>query len=214
MTDTTTPIPYELHGEHLVLRCFQPTDAAALKEAVDSSIDHLTPWMPWAANEPQSVGEKVDLLRGFRGRFDLGQDFAYGMFDLEQSRVLGGCGLHKRSNAGTLEIGYWVRAGATGRGIATTAASMLAKAAFLAFDVIRLDILVDPANAASVSIPRKLGFTEDGLRRRALPGFGPHTGTHRDVLSFSMLPGEFERSPARDVELRALDAVGQAVPLG
>jgi hypothetical protein len=39
----------------------------------------------------------VQLLRGFRGRFDLGQDFAYGIFVPDDSEVLGGTGLHTRA---------------------------------------------------------------------------------------------------------------------
>ena len=35
------------------MRCWEPRDAPLLKEAVDSSLDHLRPWMPWAHDEPQ-----------------------------------------------------------------------------------------------------------------------------------------------------------------
>ena len=45
--------PYRIVTERLVLRTWEPRDAPLLKEAVDSSIDHLLPWMPWAAHEPQ-----------------------------------------------------------------------------------------------------------------------------------------------------------------
>ena len=55
--------PYRIVTERLVLRCWEPRDAPLLKEAVDSSIDHLLPWMPWAAHEPQSLEDKVALLR-------------------------------------------------------------------------------------------------------------------------------------------------------
>ena len=50
--------------------------------------------MPWAHDEPQSLDEKVALLRLFRGNFDLGQDFVYGVFSADESEVLGGTGLH------------------------------------------------------------------------------------------------------------------------
>ena len=41
--------------------------------------------MPWAEQEPTEVEAKVELLRSFRGRFDLGQDFTYGIFDPDES---------------------------------------------------------------------------------------------------------------------------------
>src|SRR5439155_22043403 len=63
--------PYRIETERLVIRCWEPQDAPLLKEAIDSSLDHLRPWMPWAREEPQSLAQKVELLRHFRGRFDL-----------------------------------------------------------------------------------------------------------------------------------------------
>jgi hypothetical protein len=60
----------------MVLRCYDPKDAPLLKEAIDSSLGHLRPWMPWAKNEPLPLEQKIELLRTFRGEFDLGTNFA------------------------------------------------------------------------------------------------------------------------------------------
>jgi RimJ/RimL family protein N-acetyltransferase len=94
---------YRLQTERMVIRCWQPVDAPLLKEAIDASLDHLRPWMPWAENEPEPLPAKVQRLRSFRGKFDLGQDFVYGIFNLDESRVLGGTGLHPRIGAKALE---------------------------------------------------------------------------------------------------------------
>lgn len=101
--------PYRIVTERLVIRCWEPADAPRLKEAIDSSLDELRPWMPWARSEPQELSEKVALLRRFRGQYDLGADFVLGMFDADERDVVGGTGLHKRRGAGAVEIGYWVR---------------------------------------------------------------------------------------------------------
>ena len=61
------------------------------------SLDHLRPWMPWTADEPIDLAARVELLRTFRGRFDLGEEFVYAVLDRGESRVLGGTGLHLRS---------------------------------------------------------------------------------------------------------------------
>ena len=52
--------------------------------------------MPWAEHEPQPLDQKVELLRTFRGGFDLGQDFVYGILAPDESQALGGTGLHTR----------------------------------------------------------------------------------------------------------------------
>ena len=87
---------YRIETERLVIRCWEPKDAPLLKSAIDLSIDHLLPWMPWAKGEPQTLEEKVELLRMFRGKFDLGQDFILGIFNRDETEVLGGTGFHPR----------------------------------------------------------------------------------------------------------------------
>ena len=106
--------PYRMETARLVVRCWQPTDAAALKEALDPSVEHLRPWLPWAHEEPKPLAEKAELLRTFRGMFDLDQDYIYGILERDESRVLGGTGLHTRLTDDAREIGYWIRPGRRG----------------------------------------------------------------------------------------------------
>src|SRR5438105_963348 len=113
------PAPYRIETERLVVRCYEPRDAPLLKDAVDSSLDHLRPWMPWAEHEPQTLEEKTELLRSFRSQFDAGENFVYGIFSPDEAEQLGGSGLHPRIDLGGLEIGYFIRASATRRGYVT-----------------------------------------------------------------------------------------------
>jgi RimJ/RimL family protein N-acetyltransferase len=189
------------------VRCWDPHDAPLLKEAVDSSLDHLREWMPWAHAEPEPLPAKVDLLRTFRGHFDLGQDFVYGIFSADQSEVVGGTGLHRRSFEGVLEIGYWIRASRVGRGLGTEATAAVARVGFEVAQASRIEIRVDPANAASLAIPRKLGFVEEGTLRRVLHG-QDGTPLQRDALVFALLAEDLAASPAATISLRAFDAGG------
>ena len=200
------PPPYRIETERLVVRCWEPRDAPLLKEAVDSSLDHLRPWMPWAHEDPQPLEAKVELLRGFRGRFDLGQDFVYGIFPADESEAVGGTGLHTRRGEGVFEIGYWIRASRVGEGLGTEATAALTRVGFEVCEIDRIEIRVDPANEASLAIPRKLGFVEEGTLRRVLHGPDGSPG-QRDSVVFALLRGEFER----DVELKAFDTAGERV---
>jgi RimJ/RimL family protein N-acetyltransferase len=160
--------------------------------------------MPWAHEEPQPLEGKVELLRGFRGRFDLGQDFVYGIFSADESEAVGGTGLHTRRGEGVFEIGYWIRAGRTGEGLCTEATAALTRVGFEVCEIERIEIRVDPANEASLAIPRKLGFVEESIQRRILPW---RDGELRDGVVLAMLRGEF----AHEVELQAFDAAGERV---
>ena len=200
--------PYRIVTERLVLRCWEPRDAPLLKEAVDSSIDHLLPWMPWAVHEPQSLEEKVALLRQFRGKFDLGQDFTYGIFSPDETQALGGTGLHTRIGDDALEIGYWIRASRAGEGLGTESTAALTRVAFEFTEVDRVEIHCEPENERSLRIPRKLGYAEEArLRRRLYPA----GGEPRDVVVFSLFRDTYGGTPAASAELEAFDAVGARV---
>ena len=201
-------VAYRIETPRLVLRCWEPDDAPLMKEAVDSSIEHLLPWMPWARDEPQSLDDKLELARRFRGEFDLGTQFVYGVFEPDESRVLGGSGLHPRGGEGSLEIGYWIRADSIGKGLATEVAAVLTRVGFEKFGLERVDVQVDPDNERSMSIPRKLGFVEDGRFRRRLPP-KEEGGERRDGVLFTMLRDELAGSPCMNHAYQAYDALGR-----
>lgn len=198
--------PYRIVTERLVLRCWEPRDAPLLKEAVDSSIDHLLPWMPWAAHEPQSLEDKVALLRQFRGRFDLGQDFTYGIFARDEQQVVGGSGLHTRIGDEAFEIGYWIRASRAGEGLGTESTAALTRVAFELTDVDRIEIRCEPENERSRAIPRKLGYVEEATLRRRLRQPEP-----RDVVIYSLFRADFASSPSAAAAVEAYDAAGTRV---
>jgi RimJ/RimL family protein N-acetyltransferase len=187
---------YRIVTPRLVIRCWEPHDAPLLKEAIDSSLDHLHPWMPWAQHEPQTLAEKVELLREFRGQFDLGADSVYAIFDAGEERVLGGTGLHPRTGPGGLEIGYWIRADAVGQGYATESTAALTRVAFEIADVDRVEIRCAPANLASAAIPPKLGY--------ALLESG-------DDLMFAIARDDFPGSPCAAAPLAAYDVIGKGL---
>lgn len=147
----------------LVVRPWRVEDAQAMHAAIIESVEHLRPWMPWIADEPQTVEQRRELIAGWRSLWDTG-DRVYGMFVGDEA--VGGCGLHARIGAGGLEIGYWVRAGRTGRGYATAASRRLTDAAFADPRIDRVEIRHDATNAPSSRIPAKLGYVRvDDLRR-------------------------------------------------
>ena len=201
---------YRIETERLVLRCWSPSDAPALQQSVTENLEHLRPWMPWIFQEPEPVAAKVARLRGFRGRFDLGQDFTFGVFDPGETRVLGGCGLHTRPGPDALEIGYWIHKDHINRGHATEAVCALTRIGFAFHDVDRIVIRVATGNQASAAVPRKLGFRHEATLRRVL-SYGDE---RRDAMIWTLLRDELADSPvlARAAAVRAFDIIGQPLP--
>jgi RimJ/RimL family protein N-acetyltransferase len=166
-------LPDRIVTERLVLRAWRSDDAALLKNAIDSSLDDLRQWMPWALAEPTPVDGIAARLAGFAESFANDREWLYGVFDPDERQVLGGCGLHPRGAADTVEIGYWVRSSHTGRGYATEAAGAVTRAAFGLATINTVEIHCDVLNARSSAIPRRLGYTHvEPLRGNALTPAG------------------------------------------
>jgi len=162
------------HGP-VTLRRHREDDLDAVYEAVTESLDHLRPWMPWAADYTRQSA--FEFLVASARRWEDGSEFGYAI--ITEGTLAGGCGLMARIGPGGLEIGYWVRQGYTRRGLATSASAALVEQAFRLPGVDRVEIVVDELNAASAGVPRKLGFTEAGRRPLDLP---PPAGTGIGVV--------------------------------
>lgn len=147
----------EVGSGPVTVRCWQPADAAALHEAVLDSIDHLRPWMPWARSEPLGLDHRRALIDEWIRRWDAGEE--HGCAIVVDGELVGACGLHPRIGPGGLEIGYWVRSGRTGAGVATEAVRALVRLAFSLDGIDHVEIHHDVANVASRRVPEKVGFT-------------------------------------------------------
>ena len=173
----------KIQTERLVIRCWRPEDAAVLKDAIDSSLVQLREWVPWAMHEPSSVQTLETRLAGMRDRFIAGDDWAYAVFDSRESRLIGGAGLHARGSTDHLEIGYWIRTDASGRGYATEVAAALCEVAFTHTAVERLEIHCDVENARSAAVAERLGFARD---REFVQAVLTLRGSHRNTLVWTL----------------------------
>jgi RimJ/RimL family protein N-acetyltransferase len=167
-------LPDVITTERLLLRRWQPTDAPRLKAALDASVAHLEPWIPWAIAEPASVPELEARLAGHVADFDAGRAWIYGIFPPDEGEVLGAVGLYPRdavervpiAAADRVELGYWLHVGATGRGYATEATVAAAALGETLPSIAHLEIRCDPRNAPSAAVPRRLGFTHQATIQR------------------------------------------------
>jgi RimJ/RimL family protein N-acetyltransferase len=209
MSDAKIQNPaYRIETKRLVVRCYDPSDAQMLADSVRESVEHLKPWMPWAHNEPEPFEEKVQRLQNFRGKFDLQQDYVYGIFNREETRLLGSTGLHTRLGANELEIGYWIHKDFVNQGLVTESTAALIKVAFEIVHVHRIEIHCDPGNLASAAVPRKLGFTHEGTLRAKtsfLDGWS-------DSMIWGLLESEYPNSPSVKAEIKIFDVAGNALP--
>jgi RimJ/RimL family protein N-acetyltransferase len=195
---------YRIETPRLVIRCWDPKDAAMMQAATAESREHLLPFMPWARDEPQTVEQKAETARRFRGLFDRSEDYVYGIFNPDESRVLGGTGLHTRPKGNALEIGYWIHKDYINQGLITEATAALTRVAFELYQVERVEIHCSVENHASAAIPRKLGYVHEATRRR----FGYAYGKTSDQMIWTLFDVEYPHTPSASAPLRAFDVTG------
>jgi len=157
-TGAVEVLPVEVTTPRLVLRPWRVDDAAALSAAIERSLDHLRPWMPWVADEPVDHTTRVERIRALAAGAAATGDAVYGAFTPTGGEVVGGTGLHRRRGPGVLEIGYWVHVDHARHGLASEMVAALTDVAFADAGVERVEIHHDRANAASRGVPAGLGY--------------------------------------------------------
>jgi len=155
--------PERLVTPDFTIRMYRPEDAPLLNEAVISSYDHLKTFMPWAKPHV-SMEESTQLARRFCAEYLLGTNFTMGIFSPDGSRQLGGTGYHFRLwpfEDGTAEIGMWIRADASGRGLGTAALLALLQWGFTEWPFERIIWQCDERNARSARTAERAGMRRE-----------------------------------------------------
>lgn len=181
-------VPDEVVAERVVIRPFCRADAPALMVAVDESREHIRPWLPfWDGH--RRIDDSIDYCVKTAAEWQRRESFGGGVFLRADGRLLGGAGVHVRSwPARGFEIGYWLRASATGQGYMREAAAALTSFVFDALGGKRVMIRCDAENHRSARVAGALGYVLEGRFRR--DSVSPD-GDLRDTLVFSMLREEW-----------------------
>jgi ribosomal-protein-serine acetyltransferase len=151
----------------IALRPYHTDLAPAMYEAARQSIGTVGPWMPWL-HDGYSLEQAFAWAERQQEAFDERTDFEFAIIG-DADRFLGGIGLNNidplnpRAN-----LGYWVRAGETGKGVATAATKLLVEWAFANTPLVRLEVVVSVDNAASLRVAEKAGAVREGVLRSRL----------------------------------------------
>jgi ribosomal-protein-serine acetyltransferase len=179
--------PDHFETERLLIRAPRAGDAPAIHAAIQESLDHLKPWMPWA-REDETVEELESFMRQMAARFILREDLPLMLWRKSDGLYVGGSGLHRMNwSIPSFEIGYWVRASLEGQGYISEAVNGITRFAFEVLTAERLEIRCDARNTRSAAVAQRAGYTLEGRLRH----HDRDTQSNlRDTLLFSKLQGE------------------------
>jgi len=156
-----------LETSRLILTPIDTSDARDLWAAVDASRAHLEPWLPW-------VPFNTDAEASFRyaeasaNDWDNARACRFGLRDRIGRRLVGVVGLEAFAHLHqSVELGYWLRLDACGRGLMTEAARAVVDWAFGTLQAHRVRVAAATDNHRSLGVIARLGFRFEGLAREA-----------------------------------------------
>src|SRR5580698_10581145 len=147
------------------LRLLEERHAPALFALVDGEREYLRQWMPWVDSR-SSEADISAFIRNALEQFADNRGFSAGIW--VDGSLAGVITLHKidwLNRKG--EIGYWLAREFQGRGVMTDAARAVTEHALVELDLNRIEIQCAVANSKSSAIPKRLGFTFEGILREA-----------------------------------------------
>jgi len=168
----------------VTIRPYRLNDVDDLYAAVRESIPELNPWMPFF-HPDYSREESRAWIELQQVKWADGVDYAFCIRDADSDAYLGGVGLNQLNAMHRFaNLGYWVRTSRTGQGVARRAALLMAAFGFEVLALMRLEIVVDVTNPASVKVAEAIGARREGVLRNRLYA---HDASH-DAAMYSLIP--------------------------
>ncbi|WP_283135368.1 GNAT family N-acetyltransferase [Rhizohabitans arisaemae] len=153
------------------IRPLRMWDVRAWRDVRLRNVAWLRPWEPTSPETPlfrTGLGPYVSMVGALRKEGRQGTALPWvvtyeGAFagQLTVGGILWGA-------ARSAQVGYWIDGALAGRGIIPTALAMAVDHCFLRVGLHRLEANIRPENLASRRVVEKLGFREEGIRRRQL----------------------------------------------
>ena len=202
------PVPYAVRTERLHLRAWGPADAEEFAQVRERDRAHLTRYGGNFVRTPSRAAGLQRMLH-YRGQFDLDERWRW-CARSSAGELVGGVSLRPH-DAGVVELGWWLSAPSTGRGLATEAASALLHVAFRLWGAQRVEARMDTRNEPSRAVAERLGLACEGRLGHALMGEGPEA---LDLWLYALTATSYAQLEGVRPAPHCEDALGRAILAG
>ncbi len=177
-------LPTKILGKQCILRPYRSGDGAAMFTAIMEDVDDLMQWMEWP-RQHKGANDSENYVRDMAGKWQTREALVMGIFSPDEKTLYGGTGFHGFDwKVPSLEIGWFLRKSARGRGIANEAINLCCTLAFDHMKVNRVWGSVDALNDKSWKLFERVGFTREAHLRGERRS---HRGEIRDTFIYGML---------------------------
>jgi RimJ/RimL family protein N-acetyltransferase len=174
-----------LHDDVVLLRPWTESDISRRAKAFT---DPLLQRFSVPTTDPVTEISVRARFAGEEGARERGEEISFALTSPQDpSELYGGASLYELNwDEQRAAVGFYLVPQARGRGIATHATLLIAKWAFDALKIARLELTCAPDNEASQRVAERCGFTREGVLRSYLL----FKGQRRDTVMFSLLPSD------------------------
>jgi ribosomal-protein-serine acetyltransferase len=167
------------------LRQFTASDSKELFNLIDINRDHLKKYLAWVDRVTHPTDSEWFINKCID---EANEGFpTFGIY--KDEKLAGVISYHEINKVNKrTSLGYWIGSDYSGFGLVTMATSALLTHGFNNLDLNRISIHCAVCNTASQNIPKRLGFTKEGIEREA----EIIDGKFYDHVIYSMLKSEFK----------------------
>lgn len=174
-------------SEDLKLREVSVNDAHAVFNLIDTNREFLRKWLPFVAYT-KATSDTEAFIKSVTAEGNT-TDLVFAVLHKGQHAGIIGFKSIDAANL-KLEVGYWLAENQQHKGIITRSCSALITYAFERMKMNRIQIKVGIGNTRSNAIPKKLGFTFEGVER---DGELLSNGQFHDLEVYSLLRREWDQ---------------------
>ena len=174
-------------SNELLLERLEIRDAPTIFHAIDQNRSHLGKWLPFV-DQTKEIKDSETFIRNVISNREATLNEVYTIWF--KGEFAGTIGFHNtdRVNEKT-EIGYWLIAQMTGKGIITRSCRELIALAFELMGMNRITIKCADGNLASEHVAYRLGFSFEGIERNG----ERFQENFLNLKVFSLLQAEFKK---------------------
>ncbi len=149
--------------ENIILRTLEDADAQEFFDITKKNNTYLRKWLGWL-DDDMTVEDTKKYIQESNKRFENKEGLDLGIF--YEGKQIGGIGLFPWDTANKkISIAYWLVEEYQSKGIMTDSLKKVIEYAFTEMGLNRIEVTVALENVKSSALPKKLGFTLEGIAR-------------------------------------------------
>ncbi|WP_392419835.1 GNAT family N-acetyltransferase [Capnocytophaga canis] len=172
--------------EKIYLELVKLSDVEEIFNTINTQREYLGEWLPFVSFI-KSVADEENFIKSALETMEQTKEYIFCI--RKEGKFIGTIGFIKTDSINQkTEIGYWISKDYQRQGIVTKATKRMCEFAFTEMGMNRVQIRCAIGNLPSKNIPKRLGFTFEGVERQ---GERVSENVFRDLEIYSKLKEEF-----------------------